>query len=83
MNEMKIKLSGQLITDKKPTIILISNNPCLIQKAAKEYLEVYPEIFLSAEWGNFKPIFTADQKIAISNLLYVLQSPITNLLSCF
>ena len=77
----KIKLVGQLIDDQKPTILIISNDIKEIDKAVKEYQEIFPDIFLSAEWGYFKPQISNEKKKALGNLFSALNVPLQNIFS--
>jgi hypothetical protein len=76
---MKIKLIGQLITDPKPVVLAISTSMKVIEQTANEYASAFPEIFLSAEWGNFRSEVSRDKQLAILNLIGILNSPLSNL----
>jgi hypothetical protein len=77
----KIKLTGQLINENKSTVLLISSDINKINETANEYLEVFPDIFLFAEWGYFKPAISKEKKKAIANLFSVLNAPLANIFS--
>lgn len=74
----KIKLIGQLLEDSKPTTLIIAENLTEIGKTAREYKAAFPDIFLSAEWGYFKSEISNAKREALSNLFFVLNSPLQN-----
>jgi hypothetical protein len=78
MPSKKMKLIGQLITDDKPVVLAISANADEIIQTAKEYEEVFPDIFLHCEWGYFQTPVSAEKKRALSNLFGVLNAPLQN-----
>ncbi len=81
--KQNIKLIGQLIEDEKPVTLVTTKSLIKISRTVSEYISVFPDIFLTAEWGYFKPQISSKKKKAISNLLYILNSPINNLISQF
>ena len=81
MTTEKIKLTGQLIDDPNPTILVVSEDIVKIKEVADEYKAIFPDIFLNAEWGYFKYQIPIQKKKAIINLLYVLHTPLNNLFS--
>jgi len=79
MTEQKIKLIGQLIDDNKPVTLIVTNDLLKVNKTVNEYQSVFPDIFLTAEWGYFKTPISESKKRALANLLYTLQTPWNNL----
>jgi len=79
MKEEKIKLIGQLIDDKKPVTLIVTDNYWDLDKTISEYKSVFPDIFLTAEWGYFKTPISTEKKKALGNILHILQSPLQNL----
>lgn len=81
MPKLKVRLVGQLIDDNKPTVLAVEDDLAKVDAVAKEYQEVFPDIFLEAEWGYFKkPISKAKAK-ALANVLGALYAPMSNVMS--
>lgn len=74
----RIKVTGQLI-DEKPVVLDVVDTLEQGQKVIEEYQEVFPDIFISAEWGYFKKIISKEKKKALAHLLTTLFGPITTL----
>jgi hypothetical protein len=77
----KIKLTGQLITDSKPVVLIVSDKISEIGTTAKRYKQVFPDIFLTAEWGYFKTPISEEKRRALSTLMYGLKAPLGNLVN--
>jgi hypothetical protein len=77
----KIKLVGQLLDDTRPTVLAIEDNLSKIDPIVKEYKETFPDIFLSCEWGYFKPIISNEKKRVLSLLFGSLTAGLPNILS--
>lgn len=77
--QQKIKLTGRLIEDNSSVILIISSDINEIGKVANEYQETFPDIFLSAEWGYFKPQVSSAKKKALANLFSALNGPLQNI----
>lgn len=79
MKKQRIRLVGQLI-DGKPEVLAVSDNINVIDETVKEYQEVFPDMFFTADWGYYRPYLTYNQKQKISNLISVLQRPLPKLM---
>ena len=51
--KQRIRVIGQLITDTKPVVLAVVDTAEEAGKVVKEYVEVYPDIFINAERGYF------------------------------
>ena len=75
--KQRIKITGQLIEDKKPTTLLVTGDPIRAMNTAEEWAKEFPEAAVVAEWGYFKPEeISSAKKKALSNLLGVLCAPL-------
>lgn len=81
MNNQRIKLTGQLITDDKPVILAIEDNLDKIDEVVHEYRQIYPDIFLNAEWGYFKKTISREKARALANLFGALNAPLQNVMA--
>lgn len=73
MKQIKIKVTGQLIDDSKPTILVVTSDIKVVDEIAKEYLKAFPEMVIQAEWGYFRSYISPSKKIALGNLLNALK----------
>jgi len=87
MLEYKVKLTGQTVNDPKPVLLNIGS-PFQIMTEAKEYMEVFPDIVLLAEWGYFPKYISAAEKVekelkakAFGRLFSALMGPVNNVVN--
>ena len=76
----KVKLVGQLLDDKKPVTLAVEEDLSKIDQIAKEYKQVFPDIFLSCEWGYFKKPISTEKRNALAGLFASLNAPLNNVM---
>jgi hypothetical protein len=77
---MKYKVTGQL-PKEQPVILGVVNTQLEVSEILEEYETTFPKITLLVYTGEFKKEITHAKKVALANLMHVLRSPMTNLLT--
>ena len=79
MAKIRIKVTGQLIDDKAPTVLGVVDSGEEADAIAADYLNVWPEMVIKTEYGYFKKLISRAKAAALANLFNVLTSPMNRL----